>query len=74
MKLATQTKTTYVLTLDEEEASTLMAILAYVSGDPETSRRKHANEIFQAFKKARLHYDDGDMDEDLCVIKFHSIE
>lgn len=48
----TKTEITYTIVLSEDEANTLVDILARIGGLYETTRRRYADSIFQALENS----------------------
>lgn len=58
------------LTMSAEEAETLADILRYIGGSFETSRRKHADAISRALKKAKVRATAGEDIQEKSAIYF----
>lgn len=60
------------LTLNQDEAEALYLIMRYVGGDPERTRRRHADAIRDALDEVGVHRESGLSNDVEGVIYFKS--
>lgn len=58
MKVEIITEKCYTLTLNEEQARTLLIVLFNVGGDPDNTRRKYIDDICKMYRDADVRWND----------------